>query len=80
MISLDIKCPSSDMNDKMLYKNLYFLQKKDQIKFVIKDYADYEFSKDIIKKYKKNVYLIKIKKEISYLRDFFFLINFLKCF
>jgi 7-carboxy-7-deazaguanine synthase len=52
MISLDIKCPSSNMNKKMLYKNLNFLQNKDQIKFVIKDYTDYKFSKDIIKKYK----------------------------
>lgn len=52
MISLDIKCPSSNMNNKMLYENIYFLSKKDQIKFIIKDYTDYKFSKDTIEKYK----------------------------
>jgi len=52
MISLDIKCPSSNMNNEMLYNNLYFLQRKDQIKFIIQDYIDYKFSKEIINKYK----------------------------
>jgi 7-carboxy-7-deazaguanine synthase len=52
IISLDIKCPSSNMSKKMLYENLYLLRRKDQIKFVIEDYNDYKFSKDIIKKYK----------------------------
>lgn len=51
-ISLDIKCPSSEMNKKMLLKNINLLQKKDQIKFVIKTKEDYDFAKKIIKKYK----------------------------
>ncbi|MBU1706044.1 radical SAM protein [Patescibacteria group bacterium] len=51
-ISLDIKCPSSGMSDKMLYKNLDLLKMKDQVKFIIDDMKDYNFAKDIVKKYK----------------------------
>ena len=50
MISLDIKCPSSNMNKKMLYQNLLYLKNKDQLKFIIKDKKDYIFAKKIIKK------------------------------
>lgn len=32
MISLDVKCPSSNMSEKMLYQNLLYLKKKDQLK------------------------------------------------
>ncbi|MBU0637078.1 radical SAM protein [Patescibacteria group bacterium] len=52
IISLDIKCPSSGMSDKMLYKNLDLLKMKDQVKFIIDDMKDYNFAKDIVKKYK----------------------------
>jgi 7-carboxy-7-deazaguanine synthase len=51
-ISLDIKCPSSKMNEKMNFKNIELLKKKDQIKFVIKNKKDYDFAKKIIKRYK----------------------------
>jgi len=50
MISLDIKCPSSNMAEKMLYQNLEYLQNKDQLKFIIKDVEDYIFAKEVIKK------------------------------
>ncbi len=52
VLSLDIKCPSSDMHEKMIFNNLYNLTKKDQLKFVIKNRKDYDYSKSIIKKYK----------------------------
>jgi 7-carboxy-7-deazaguanine synthase len=48
MISLDIKCPSSDMAERMLYQNLLYLKKKDQLKFIIGDIKDYRFAKEII--------------------------------
>ncbi len=51
LISLDIKCPSSKMHEKMNFENIKKLKKKDQIKFVIKDKKDYEYSKKIIEKY-----------------------------
>ena len=48
MISLDVKCPSSNMSEKMLYQNLLYLKKKDQLKFIIGDIKDYIFAKEII--------------------------------
>jgi len=52
IISLDIKCPSSKMNKKNQFKNLKFLKKKDQLKFVINDKEDYEYAKKIVQEYK----------------------------
>lgn len=52
IISLDIKCPSSGMSEKMIYENLGFLKKKDQVKFVINDAKDYDFAKKIVEKHK----------------------------
>ncbi len=51
LISLDIKCPSSKMEKKMLFENIKFLENKDQLKFVIKDKKDYDYAKNILKKY-----------------------------
>jgi 7-carboxy-7-deazaguanine synthase len=51
VISLDIKCPSSNMDRKNKFENINLLEKKDQIKFVIKSKEDYNFAKKIIKKY-----------------------------
>ncbi len=52
MISLDVKCPSSNMNDKMNLDNIKKLGKNDQLKFVIGDKKDYDYAKKIISKYK----------------------------
>lgn len=52
-VSMDIKCPSSGMSDKMIYENLSVLKEKDVVKFIIGDRNDYDFAKKIIKKIKK---------------------------
>jgi 7-carboxy-7-deazaguanine synthase len=52
VISLDIKCPSSGMTTYMILKNILFLSKKDQLKFIIKNKTDYEYAKKIIQKYR----------------------------
>jgi len=52
MISLDIKCPSSKMHKKNFLKNVNFLKKKDQLKFIIKNKTDYEYAKKFLKDYK----------------------------
>ena len=44
MISMDIKCPSSGMSDRMLDSNMGLLSSKDQLKFVIADDADFAFA------------------------------------
>ncbi|MDH7517172.1 MAG: radical SAM protein [Candidatus Thermoplasmatota archaeon] len=52
MISLDIKCPSSNMHDKMYMDNIKKLGKNDQLKFVVKNKKDYSYAKKIIQLYK----------------------------
>jgi 7-carboxy-7-deazaguanine synthase len=52
MISLDIKCPSSNMYENNYLENINFLKKVDQLKFVIKNKKDYEYAKGILEKYK----------------------------
>ena len=54
MISLDIKCPSSNMSNEMNFSNLLKLKEKDQLKFIINNKEDFEYAKNIIKKYKIN--------------------------
>ena len=48
---VDFKCPSSDMKHKNDWKILKDIDKKDEIKFVIGDKKDYNWSKDMIKEY-----------------------------
>ncbi len=48
---LDLKCPGSGEADKNLYENLRYLNANDEVKFVILDRSDYEWSKDIITKH-----------------------------
>lgn len=50
-IILDLKCPSSNMENKNLWENLDYIKKTDEIKFVVGNKADYEWIKNIIKKY-----------------------------
>ncbi len=50
-VILDIKCPASGMSGKNDWSNIESLKPKDEVKFVIADENDYEYSKDIIKKY-----------------------------
>ncbi|CUS90881.1 7-carboxy-7-deazaguanine synthase [Candidatus Kryptonium thompsonii] len=49
-IIMDIKCPGSKMSHRNRWENIEYLSKKDEVKFVIKDRADYEWAKEIIKK------------------------------
>ena len=50
-IIMDLKCPSSGMEKKNLDENLKYLKPADELKFVIGNREDYEWSVDIIKKY-----------------------------
>jgi len=51
-IIMDLKTPSSGMMEKNLLTNLNFLKSSDEIKFVIADRDDYDWSKQIIQKFK----------------------------
>lgn len=48
---VDFKCPSSNMASYNNYKNIDYLTKKDEIKFVIENRADYLWAKDLISTY-----------------------------
>lgn len=45
---MDLKCPGSGEVDRNLWSNLDHLTARDEIKFVIKDRADYEWSRDVV--------------------------------
>jgi 7-carboxy-7-deazaguanine synthase len=48
---VDVKCPGSGESDKNHWPNLDALAPHDEVKFVIQDRADYDFSKDVIERY-----------------------------
>jgi 7-carboxy-7-deazaguanine synthase len=48
---VDVKTPSSGESDSFDMRNLKYLTDRDEIKFIIADAGDYEFSRDFISKY-----------------------------
>lgn len=50
-IVMDLKTPGSGEVDKNIYSNIAHLQAKDQVKFVICDRADYEWSRAKVSEY-----------------------------
>jgi 7-carboxy-7-deazaguanine synthase len=50
-IIMDLKCPSSKMEKKNLYENIAFLKPGDELKFVIGNREDYDWSKGVISRY-----------------------------
>jgi 7-carboxy-7-deazaguanine synthase len=43
---MDLKCPGSGEQDRNRYENLQWMDKKDELKFVIADRADYEWARE----------------------------------
>lgn len=58
LVSMDVKCPSSKMTDRMDWNNLALLRPKDQLKFVLADEGDYEFAVDIVRRYDPDTEII----------------------
>jgi 7-carboxy-7-deazaguanine synthase len=52
IVVLDIKTPGSGMSGEMDFSNLDSIRSSDEIKFVITNREDYEWSKEIIQKHK----------------------------
>ena len=48
---MDLKTPASAEMDKNLYQNIEYLSEKDQLKFVIADDEDYQWSKSMMQQY-----------------------------
>lgn len=49
---LDVKCPGSGESDRNDWTNLERLRSHDEVKFVVKDRSDYEYARDIIRRYR----------------------------
>lgn len=48
---VDVKCPGSGEAEKMHWANLDLLAPHDEVKFVIKDRADYEYAREVVRRY-----------------------------
>lgn len=48
---MDVKCPGSGESDRNDWSNMERLTGTDEVKFVIKDRADYEFARDVAARY-----------------------------
>jgi 7-carboxy-7-deazaguanine synthase len=48
---VDVKCPGSGEAAKNDWANLDRLSPRDEVKFVVKDRADYDFARDVISRY-----------------------------
>ncbi len=48
---VDVKCPASGESDKNEWRNLDALAPHDEVKFVVNDRADYEFARDVVRRY-----------------------------
>jgi len=45
---LDVKCPGSGESHRNCWENLSQMRSHDEVKFVVKDRADYEYARDVI--------------------------------
>ncbi len=48
---LDVKCPASGESQKVRWENLNVLRQGDQVKFVLSDRADYDWARDVVRRY-----------------------------
>jgi len=48
---MDVKCPGSGEEARNCWDNMWRLAPHDEIKFVIRDRADYEYAKDVVARY-----------------------------
>ena len=48
---VDVKCPASGESERNDWSNLELITTKDEVKFVIGDRADYEWSREVIERY-----------------------------
>jgi len=49
LISMDLKCPSSGMEERMLTSNIDLLSPADQLKFIVADIDDLMYAEDVLK-------------------------------
>jgi 7-carboxy-7-deazaguanine synthase len=52
MIVMDLKCPGSGMSARNRLENLNHLKPQDEVKFVIADRADYDWTRDLVARHR----------------------------
>lgn len=50
-VSMDVKCPASNMQKRHRWENLALLAPHDQLKFVLSDRRDYDYARDVLAKH-----------------------------
>jgi 7-carboxy-7-deazaguanine synthase len=50
---MDVKCPSSGEDRKMLWENFRHLTERDEVKFVISSTEDYRYAKEVAARYRR---------------------------
>lgn len=55
---MDVKCPSSGVSHKNIYENLARLKPIDEVKFVVANKKDYDFARDVMRKYPTNAQIL----------------------
>jgi 7-carboxy-7-deazaguanine synthase len=50
---MDVKCPSSGEDRKMLWENFRHLTGRDEVKFVISSAEDYRYAKEVAVRYRR---------------------------
>jgi 7-carboxy-7-deazaguanine synthase len=51
ILIMDLKCPGSGMEDRNRWSNIPLLKARDEVKFVIRDRADYDWAVTIVERY-----------------------------
>jgi 7-carboxy-7-deazaguanine synthase len=49
---MDVKCPGSGESGTTDWRNLDRLDDNDEVKFVIRDRADYDYARDVLERYR----------------------------
>lgn len=65
LVTMDYKCPSSNMNEFMVLKNLELLRKKDVLKFVVGSKEDLDCCRDMIKYTNAQVFISPVFGKIE---------------
>jgi 7-carboxy-7-deazaguanine synthase len=68
---VDFKCPSSGMETHNVYENVRYLNPKDEVKFVVADRKDFDWSCDLIRRYDltsrvSNILFSPVYSKLSY--------------
>lgn len=65
IVTMDYKCPSSGMEESMLFDNIRLLRKRDVLKFVVGSVEDLDRCRDLVKYTNANVFISPVFGKIE---------------